>query len=487
MHLRRPSLLVALLSLVVVLGPTSTAPAVPADRPGAAGIGDAYFPLDGNGGIDVQSYDIHNRYRFRAGVLGGWTKLRLRATAAVSSFNLDFLLPVRRVWVDGKPVEFQQRPHELVIQRRLAMGEVVIVRVAYRGRPGPRVYAGERNWLAGRTEVVAMNQPHMAPWWFPANDHPLDKATMRISITVPAKYDVVANGHWVRRTVHKSKGPGKRPAKRWATTTWRAEEPMAPYLAFFAAGRYRIASGKQGGTPWLIAVSRNLPPAARDSAMTLMRRTPAVLGWLQRQLGPYPFSTTGGLTTSLPVTFALENQTRPTYPYLGRGPEAVRTVVHELAHQWFGDSVGLASWSDIWLSEGAATFFEWRWDESRATTTAARRLRSAYDRIAVGDPFWAGLVADPCATGQGCVNRIFATFVYERGAMTFQALRNRIGEDAFWTLLRRWVTERRGGHGTTAEFEALAEEVSNLDLDGFFDAWLRSGAKPADTVENGLG
>ena len=473
------------LAFVLALSAAAPSSAVLAREHGSAGIGDPYFPLDGNGGIDVLSYDVHDRYVFRTARLSGWTRVTLEATEDLSGFNLDFLLPVRAVRVDGHDVDFDQdRYHELAIDHRLDAGERIQLVVRYAGRPDRYRYTGEENWLADRHEVVAMNQPHMAPWWFPANDHPLDKARMRISITVPAKYDVVANGNRVRRTLSGARhGKGR----RWATTTWRAVEPMAPYLAFFAAGRYRIAAGRHGGTPWLVAVSKDLPPPLRRSAMTLMRRTPAVLDWLVKQLGSYPFSTVGGLTTGLPVTFALENQTRPTYPYLGHGPGAVGSLVNEQKHHRLGDTGAVAAWRDIWLNEGAATFFEWRWDETQSAASAAHRLRAAYRRLPARDPFWRGVVADPCSTGQNCVHRMFAPFVYERGAMTFQALRNRIGETAFWTLLRRWVAERRGGHGTTAQFQALAEQVSGLDLDGFFDAWIHRGTKPADTVENGLG
>ncbi len=446
----------------------------PAARPGAPGIGDPYFPLDGNGGIDVLSYDVHDRYDFASGRLSGWTDLRLRGTASVSSFNLDFLLPVDTVLVGGKRVGFGQERHELVIRQPLSPGQVLDVRIRYAGVPSRYAYAGERNWLAGPTEVVAMNQPHMAPWWFPANDHPRDRARIRISITVPKAFKVIANGQRVRRQVRGA----------LATTTWRAAEPMAPYLAFFAAGRFQVDSGTRAGLPWLVAASRSLPTQVRRRAMTLLRRSAEITAWLADQVGPYPFSTVGGLATSLEPGFALENQTRPTY---SPGSLNVPTVVHELAHQWFGDSVTVESWSDIWLNEGAATFFEWRWAETHGDISAAARLREQYAGLAAGDFFWAHRLADPCPTGRRCVGSIFAPSVYERGAMTFQALRNRVGETDFWTLLRRWAADRAGGTGSTAQFQALAEEVSGEDRDGFFGAWLHSPTKPADTVANGLG
>jgi aminopeptidase N len=480
-RLRLPAAALAVgLALTLALGlvagpdPGVAAPSTTVRAPGSTGIGDPYFPLDGNGGIDVVTYDIHDRYAFRTGRLAGWTDLRIRGTAAISSFDLDFLLPVRSVRVDGRSVHFAHHGHELVVQRALARGEVVTVRVRYAGRPGRHSYAGERNWLADAGEVVAMNEPHMAPWWFPANDHPLDKARIRVSVSVPRQYDVVSNGRRVKR---RTRGAS-------ATTTWRADEPMAPYLAFFAAGRFRTVRGVQDGRHWLVAVSEALPTAARPGAMRLMRETPGITRWLERQLGDYPFSTVGGLVTSLDPGFALENQTRPTY---SPGGLSRTTVVHELAHQWFGDSVAVHHWSDIWLNEGAATFMQWRWAETHGGWSAMRELRGEYDAYDPGDAFWAHRVADPCPSGKRCVDSIFATFVYQRGAMALAALRHRIGEADFTALLRHWVAERAGGNGSTAQFEALAERVSGEDLDGFFSAWLHSPTKPADTADNGLG
>lgn len=457
--------------LLAPLVPASQAVAPAADpTDGAAGIGDPYWPLDGNGGIDVASYTIHNRYDFRTGVLTGRTVIKLTATQDLSSFSLDFLLPVKRVAIDAARARHTHDGHELRIEprnddRALLAGSTHVVVVTYAGKPARERYAGERNWLADRHEVVTMNEPHMAPWWFPANDHPSDKALVRMEITVPRGKEVVANGV-LERTERR---------KRWTTWHWRADEPMASYLAFFAAGDFALARGRSNGLPWVVAVSERLSRPERRVSMRLMKRTPEIVADLEQDLGPYPFSVTGGITTSLDSGFALENQTRPTYPSVGNYPEI---VVHELAHQWFGDHVAVQRWSDIWLNEGFATFMEWRWTERRGGASADRMLRASHR--AYGDAFWELTIGDPGA------DSIFDEAVYDRGAMTVQALRNRVGDEVFWQILRTWIAEQGGGNAGSADFEALATRLSGQDLTGFFAAWLRTPARPEATAANGL-
>jgi aminopeptidase N len=465
------SLVAASLPLLVGGGYAAALDDVMTPAPGASGIGDTYWPLDGNGGIDVAAYKIKNTYDVRRQALKGTTRLKLTATADLASFNLDFLLRVSKAKVDGVAAKVDQTRHELTITpaTALAAGSSHTVKVTYAGRPGTKRYAGEENWLADDHEAVAMNQPHMAPWWFPSNDHPIDKALFDISTTVPAGREVIANGKLV----------SKKTGKRQTTWRWRADEPMASYLAFFAAGDFTIRKGTSDGLPWVNAVSQRLPASQQRASLKLLGRTPGVVKALSADLGPYPFSVTGGLTTGLPVFFALENQTRPTYPSVGS--QAVDLVVHEIAHQWFGDDVAVARWRDIWLNEGAATFMEWRYAEQHGGKPAAQTLLTSYDNIETSDAFWQLSLTDPGAA------HIFDDPIYDRGAMTLQALRNRIGEEKFWQLIRTWLETKAGGNVTSEEFEALASQVSGQDLTGFFTAWLRTPAKPARTADNGLG
>jgi aminopeptidase N len=443
--------------------------AVAPAQPGAAGIGDPYFPEDGNGGIDVRSYAVHDRYRFSDGRLAGWTTVRLRTTERLSSFDLDFLLPVSRVTLStGAATHDRPDRHELRITPRhpIPAGTDVAVRVEYAGHPARLGWDGESNWLASGDEVVAMNEPHMAPWWFPANDHPLDKARLDLHLTVPRGHRVIANGHQV----------GVRRSGDHATYHWAGGGPMATYLAFFAAGDFEVRRGTAHRLPYEVAVSRQLGRQARRSAMHGLLRTAGIVAWLRSQLGRYPFRDTGGLVTALDPGFALENQTRPTYP------RAVSRLlmVHELAHQWFGDSVSVHHWRDVWLNEGFATFMEQLWTADHGGPSTRSWLHEAYAGSPATSSFWQLTVADPGA------GHLFDWPVYERGGMTLAALRVRIGHDDFARLLRRWTREHRHGHGTTAQFEALAARVSGADLSAFFDAWVHQRTRPAATAQNGL-
>lgn len=466
------ALATALVGVILTAVLVTPAPAQAQPMPGSDGIGDSYFPLDGNGGIDVVRYRIQNRYRFPTKQLNGRTVLTVEATEHLSSFNLDFLLPVRRVKVDGVDVS-HDKPNrhevEIVPKHPIPAGDTFTLAVSYAGRPGAIGYLGEKNWLANRHEVVTMNQPHMAPWWFPSNDHPSDKALMDISITVPRGKQVFANGE--RVSIERAGG--------LATHRWRADEPMSTYLAVFAAGDFQVDSGVRDGLPWRAIVSKQMSLDARQDNLALMRQTPRVVAGLEQDLGAYPFNQVGGLVTGLDVHFALENQTLPTYPVTGR--DYTWLVVHELAHQWFGDSVGLRRWKDIWLNEGAATFMEIRWEETHGGQSGTAWLRSAYEGRSTESSFWNLAIGDPGA------DQIFAGPVYTRGAMTFQALRNLIGERDFWALLQRWVSENRYGLGTRGAFEDMAEDVSGEALDQFFRVWLDVRRKPADIAANGLG
>lgn len=432
---------------------------------------DPYWPADGNGGTNALHYDVRVRYDFATGVLRGRTAIRMRATRDLSSFSLDVLLPVQSATVAGRAARVTRTTaHDVRIRpaATLRAGTTFTVNLAYAGRPGFYRYAGERNWLANRHEVVTMNQPHMAPWWFPSNDHPGDKATFDIRVTVPRGKRVISNGVRVSTRV----------ARRSQTTHWRMSQPMTTYLAFFAAGDFVVETGRtSAGTPFVNAVSNRLSSGTRTQALRELRASGRITDWLEARLGPYPFSSTGGVVTSLDVGFALENQSRPTY-----GPWIYRSIiVHELAHQWFGDSVAVEKWRDIWLNEGFATFLEVVYDAAHGGPSIDSWLDGIYDDQCrdPGAELWAIDLRDPGA------DNIFSSAVYDRGAMVLAALANVVGSSEVIALLRAWATAHRRGNASVAEFEAFAEARTGQELTPFFDEWLGGGV-PEATADNGL-
>jgi len=407
--------------------------------------------------------------------LEGRTLVRAVARQPLSGFHLDLALAPRAVRVDGAPSTFTKRgSHELRITpaEPLVRGQEFEVSVRYAGRPSRTRAAGITPFLTGGGEALAVGEPQIGPWWFAANETPADKATYDIVVRVPRGRQAVSNGELV----------GRRTSDGWTAWHWRMDEPMATYLAFFAAGRFELDRARVGGRPYLAAVSRRLDAGEHADALRLLRRTPGVVAWLESELGEYPFASTGGVVTGLPVFFALENQSRPVYPDLG-GPEEpgnVQFLVHELSHQWFGNAVGVRRWRDIWLNEGFATYAEWRYDEAHGGEPVSERLRREYAGRPAGDAFWSLRISDPGARS------MFEPPVYARGAMTLAALRNRIGDSSFDAVLRVWVQRHSGGHGTTAGFRALAQELTGIDLDPFFTAWLDTTERPEQTAGNGL-
>jgi aminopeptidase N len=257
-------------------------------------------------------------------------------------------------------------------------------------------------------------------------------------------------------------------------------EPMASYLATIDIGHWDVHKWRtETKLPVYDAVDSAITGGVRAAIDSSLARQGEVLDVLGGAFGPYPFSTVGAIVEGQDdLFFALETQTRPVYSKLfwqdaqGNPVNGDSVVVHELAHQWFGDKVALARWQDIWLNEGFATYAEWLWAEHEGQATPQEIFQATYDAIPADDAFWDVVIGDPT------VEHLFDDPVYVRGAMTLQALREKVGDDDFWRIVRRWAAQR-DGHGTTSEFIALAERISGQQLDKFFDVWLFTGEKPA--------
>ncbi|BCJ44374.1 peptidase [Actinoplanes ianthinogenes] len=450
------------LALLLVTG-ACTADSAPGFKPGADGAGDPYFPRYGNGGYDVAGYDLDLRYDPATGQLGGRATITATATQNLSRLNFDLAhLTASRITVDGAAASGSADGDELVVTPATGIpdGRRFTVVVDYAGVPGQleNKALGNGGWIKTTDGGIALGQPESASTWYPVNDHPSDKATLSLAMTVPDGLEVLSNGV-----------PGKRDTRDgWTTWRWAERSPMASYLSTVVIGQYRISTSTHNGKPMIIAVPESMPatgPAARSLAMTGQ-----ITDYLASVFGPYPFDANGGVVvTDNRIGYALETQSRPVYgPTFFNGDETNPGVVaHELAHQWFGDSVALHRWEDIWLNEGFATYAEWLWTEHSGGESVQRRFEQSY-----ASTDWRQPAGDPGP------ERLFGAAVYERGALTVHALRKTIGDDAFFTLLKTWTTEHRDGNADTAAMITTAEQLSGKDLNDFFQSWLYGTTRP---------
>ncbi|HEX6346413.1 M1 family metallopeptidase [Umezawaea sp.] len=448
-------------ALALLAGPAGAAAA-----PGAPGIGDPYYPNSGNGGYDVSHYDIRLNYQPSNDTLSGTTTILAKATQDLSRFNLDFLLKVRTVRVNNRVASFTQDGGELVVDPRgtLAKGGDVTVVVTYDDKPSTKSVDGYTAWKRTPTGALAIDEPDIAPWWYPSNNHPTDKATFDVSVAVPDGVEVISNGRLTGTT---------KQINGWTRWNWRSTKPQNTYSTFVSIGQFEVRqSTSPSGLPVVNAYAEGLGEF-EGAAKASVERTSEVIDFEDDFFGPYPFEAQGGVVTG-GIGFALENQTRPNYDtaFFRRGTNTY-VVAHELAHQWFGDSVSVHGWKDIWLNEGFASYAEWLWSEHVGEGTAQENSDFTYESYPADSDFWDVLPGDPGAANQ------FDGAVYDRGALTLHALRSAVGDDAFFTTLRKWTKQHEYGDASIDQFTALAEEVSGKQLDDLFTTWLFTKGKPA--------
>lgn len=435
----------------------------PAPAPGtvgADGVGDSYFPKLGNGGYDVQHYDLDLRWNPDESRLDGVTTIEATATQDLAQFNLDFSdIPISEAEVEGEAAETaHEGQHELVVTpaEPIAEGDDFTVEITYGGAAQTEagILPGLGGWFDDGREVYVASEPDGAHGFYPVNDHPSDKAGYSLRVTAPDDLVVAANG--MLEETAAGPDPG--------TKTWRfdAPEPMASYLVQVVIANLEIEEGESaGGVPIRHAVDQDVLADNGDS----MDRTGEMVDFFAERFGPYPFGVYGAVVVDENLGFALETQTMSLFPS-GADPE---TVAHELAHQWFGDDVSLERWQDIWLNEGFATYASYLWLDHDGAAEIDDLIEGA---LAIG-PALDDPPADP-----GGPEFLFAPTVYLRGAATLYVLHQDLGDDKFFELLRTWVERYGGTSATTAEFEDLAEEMAGHDLTPLFEAWLRSDELP---------
>ncbi|WP_149180295.1 M1 family metallopeptidase [Streptomyces sp. TRM49041] len=457
-------------ALVATASAGLIAAAAPSLQP--LGIGDPLFPHLGNPGYDVLAYDIAFTYTGdNRKPLDAFTKIDARTTDRLERINLDFAHgTVKAVRVDGRPADFALVDEDLVIEpdRAVEAGKRLSIAVTHTSDPAAKAAGG---WLRTSDGLAMANQADAAHRVFPCNDHPADKAYFTFRVTTPKDLVAVANGRAVARTVE---GPS-------ATWLYRGAHPMATELAQVSIGRSAVVrrAGPRG-----IPLRDVVPAADRKRMEPWLKKTPGHMEWMERKVGRYPFATYGLLIADAATGFELETQTlslfeRRLFTHPDLPAWYVESImVHELAHHWFGNSVTPRAWSDLWLNEGHATWYEAQYAEDTGHGTLVRRMRDAYTasdrwRAAGGPP------AAPRPPAPGQKISLFRPVVYDGSALVLYALRQEIGSAAFERLQRRWVTENAHSTAGTADFVRLASDVAGRDLTGFMRGWLYDEETPA--------
>ncbi|QKT06083.1 M1 family metallopeptidase [Gordonia sp. X0973] len=424
---------------------------------------DDYLPDNGNLGYRVSRYDLELQYKVSANRLTGVASITATTNASIDRFCLDLAatMTVARVTVNGERLRYTHRRGKLAValSNPVPPGGSLEIVVRYAGNPRPiRGKWGEVGWEELTEGSLCANQPNGAPSWFPCDDHPVSKASYRIAITTDSPFSVVANGVLTEKRT------------KAAQTTWVFEqtEPMTTYLASIQIGRYETVELAASPVP----VELVAPPALRAAARTRFAPQVAMLTVFTEMFGPYPFPRYTAVVTDDPLDIPLEAQGFSTFGSNHCEPtsDAERLVAHELAHQWFGNSVTLSRWRDIWLHEGFACYAEWLWSERSGGQTADGWARHYYAKLAATR--MSRPLVDPGP------DHMFDDWVYKRGALTLHALRLRIGDDAFFALLRHWTDKYRYGSVSTEDFTTLAADHSTHSLNDLWQAWLHSAPLP---------
>ena len=439
--------------------------------PEPLGIGDPLFPQLGNPGYDVRTYDIAFTYHGdNSKPLDAVTKIDALATHRLERINLDFTHSVATsVEVNGSPAQFATAGEDLVVTPAETVEAGTPFQVTVKHTSDPSGTGG--GWVRTKDGLAMANQADAAHRVFPGNDHPADKAYFTFRVTAPARLTAVANGALVAKVRVDS------------NTTWLYSDnhPMATELAQVSIGDSAVInrSGPRG-----LPVRDVVPAADQDRLEPWLKKTPEQLTWMEGKVGPYPFGTYGILVAAADTGFELETQTlslferslftRPEYPewYVDS------IMVHELAHQWFGDSVTPRAWSDLWLNEGHASWYEALYAQEHADKSLEERMKEAY-RQSDGWRAAGGPPAAPAPAAPGQQLGLFRPVVYDGSSLVLYALRQEIGESAFQRLEREWVGRHQDATATTADFTELASDVAGRDLSAFFKGWLYTKKTPS--------
>ena len=424
---------------------------------------DRVYPRVGDPGVDALRYDLDLDWTPGSRTLDAVETLVLRSTTDADHLRLDLGRPleVGSLTVDGQDSAFEHDGRDLVVEHPVRRDRRYTLRIGYSGTPRP-VPAPTRRTDIARTgwtttadgEVWTMQEPYGAYSWYAVNDQPSDKALYSFEISTPAPWVGVANGELLSRDEQDGD----------TVTRWRLDDPASSYLVTVAIGDLTMTEDESSsGVPityWT--------PSDRPDLLDRMRAAPAGLDWIEERLGPFPFDSLGFLVVD--SHSGMETQTMIT---LGDTPYATspEVLVHEMVHQWYGDQVTPTDWRDVWMNEGMATYLQGVWTAEHRGVS----LESVLDQFALADRparAQAGPPADYDPRFFGAGN------VYFGPALMWDQLRRRIGDDAFWRLVRQWPAVHDNANADYDDITAWWSERTGEDLSGFFHDWLLDTTAP---------
>ncbi|QMV86267.1 M1 family metallopeptidase [Corynebacterium hindlerae] len=429
------------------------------------GTRDDYTGVDFNLGFHISHYDLTLDYRVLPNRLNAVATIDAENYEPIQGMTLDLVdsMRVSKVTAQGvRLARFKQSSDKL----RIAFAEEVpadtsfVLTIKYAGNPHPvRTAWGEIGWEELSSGSLVASQPCGARTWFPCDDTPDEKATYDFHVSVDNPFTAVCNG--ILRGQSRS---GSR-----TTFHWHIEQPMATYLATVMVGEYQRLELSNDPVPIIGYVPAKLIPAFQKS----FARQADMLALYVQLFGEYPFSSYTVVVTEDNLEIPLEAAGLSIFgANHAREARWERLIAHELSHQWFGNSMGLAQWNDIWLNEGFACYAEWLWFEHSAGRPAAEAAREHYR----------GLVAKPqdLLLANPGPRDMFDDRVYKRGALVVHSLRTLLGDDQFFAMLHRYV--EFGRHGVVEPHD-LRGEVLNAAEDPhavtqLWESWLHEVQLP---------
>jgi aminopeptidase N len=423
--------------------------------------GDPYIPELGNTGYDVQRYTIRLALDPAQSSLEGTTTIEAMSTLhGLGQLSLDFVgYEIGSITVDGVLAGFNREDKKVIVDlpATLPANTAFSMAISYRGSPveEPSAYLLFVDHLGlhfpDGESVFAIAEPDGARYWFPANDHPRDKATYRFELVTPTGMTAVANGQLLTRGV--SAMPNGQIGELFV---WEHDFPMASYLAVVAVGRYeRMASASSSGVP----LRNYVFPELQEEVLEATGTIDEAVAWMSELFGPYPFESFGFVTARVPGG-SMETQTMVLLSDSMIGP---RTAVHELAHMWFGDWVSLDSWGEMWRNEGFATYVQLMWETQDDPEEMELLMASVQSRVEENNKHYPLRNPPP--------EYLFEFDVYFEGALIVHALRQEVGDEAFFEGLRAYFERYGGRTASDAQFQAVMEEAAGFSLAPFFEQW----------------